>query len=344
MSLFAALSFISLGCDNLPPGTLVVASSLSEPQRTLIEQSWRTTSGQNAEINWVELSPGVDPSRALARRGGVDLLLGVSPTDLLSLSASGRLASVARIPILNEPETQPASMIDPLNFASMSQILADEGWDVGYDRIIRQALAGRLRVAQPDQPKKDKPAPSPVWVAVVAGSKQETAATQLIKQLGGTAAQATLDISSRDQVAVESLLLDILTASTISASRELRDAGLALDDNRHPARAEGSLSERPPWPPASVVRIKGQPGGDALLETLLEQVTPEGPGRDWLRESWSRPKRQIDSKILLEIARADDGRLVREPRFRSWLRGEWTAWTRQLYRRVARLAGGYVPS
>ena len=47
---------------------------------------------------------------------------------------------------------------------------------------------------------------------------------------------------------------------------------------------------------------------------------------------------------LAELAGAADGRLAREPRFRAWLRGEWTAWTRQLYRRVARLAGGYVPS
>ena len=46
----------------------------------------------------------------------------------------------------------------------------------------------------------------------------------------------------------------------------------------------------------------------------------------------------------LLAAGAAEGRLAREPRFRAWLRGEWTAWTRQLYRRVARLAGGYVPS
>ena len=32
----------------------------------------------------------------------------------------------------------------------------------------------------------------------------------------------------------------------------------------------------------------------------------------------------------------------REPRFRAWLRGEWTAWARQRYRRVARLAAGGV--
>ncbi len=45
--------------------------------------------------------------------------------------------------------------------------------------------------------------------------------------------------------------------------------------------------------------------------------------------------------MLRELAQAEGGRLVREPRFRAWLRGEWTAWTQQLYRRVARLAGGY---
>jgi hypothetical protein len=48
--------------------------------------------------------------------------------------------------------------------------------------------------------------------------------------------------------------------------------------------------------------------------------------------------------LMAEMAAAVDGRLAREPRFRAWLRSEWTAWHRQLYRRVARVAGGYVPS
>jgi hypothetical protein len=48
--------------------------------------------------------------------------------------------------------------------------------------------------------------------------------------------------------------------------------------------------------------------------------------------------------LLAEIARACDGRIADEPRLRAWLRAEWTAWARQRYRRVARLAAGaWVP-
>jgi hypothetical protein len=93
-----------------------------------------------------------------------------------------------------------------------------------------------------------------------------------------------------------------------------------------------------------VEKLRERPNGEALVETLLEQVAPDPIARDWLRESWSRPKRSIDGEWLREIVEAADGRLVNDPRFRAWLRGEWTAWNRQLYRRVARLARGYVPS
>jgi hypothetical protein len=40
--------------------------------------------------------------------------------------------------------------------------------------------------------------------------------------------------------------------------------------------------------------------------------------------------------MLDELATAASGKLTSEPRFREWLRAEWTAWARQRYRRVVR--------
>jgi hypothetical protein len=142
----------------------------------------------------------------------------------------------------------------------------------------------------------------------------------------------------------DDLLADLLGAALVDAREELRDADAALRRFGHPARAEAALGERPPWPPASVAKLQASPNGGPLLETLLDQVAPDPEARAWLLESWSRPRRAVDGVLLAELAGASEGRLAREPRFRAWLRGEWTAWTRQLYRRVARLAGGYVPS
>ena len=127
-------------------------------------------------------------------------------------------------------------------------------------------------------------------------------------------------------------------------------------DHRSPTAAAEALrwlSEPPPWPPASVDKLQNR-GGDraiAMVHDLAGQIAPDPALRFWLVQSWLRPRRLFDQALLAELARAEGGRLVREPRFRAWLRGEWTAWARQRYRRVARLldlsrtplAGGPLP-
>lgn len=76
----------------------------------------------------------------------------------------------------------------------------------------------------------------------------------------------------------------------------------------------------------------------AMVETLAGQVAPEADSRAWLVRSWLSPPRNVNGTFLQELNAAVDGRLALEPRFRSWLRSEWTAWARQRYRRVARNA------
>ena len=76
----------------------------------------------------------------------------------------------------------------------------------------------------------------------------------------------------------------------------------------------------------------------ALIETLAGELSPRPAVRGWLIRSWLSPPRLVDETLLAELAHAAEGRLIHEPRFRSWLRAEWTASARQRYRRVAKLA------
>jgi hypothetical protein len=83
----------------------------------------------------------------------------------------------------------------------------------------------------------------------------------------------------------------------------------------------------------------------SLIQTLATEIAPEPAARAWLVRSWLSAPRTVDLTLLSELARAADGRLGREPRFRAWLRVEWTAWSRQRYRRVARVvASGPGPT
>jgi hypothetical protein len=128
----------------------------------------------------------------------------------------------------------------------------------------------------------------------------------------------------------------------VDAQDELWSAWSALETMDHPENALRWMTEPPPWPPASVTKMLGRHGEHAmsLVETLAGQLTTDPSVRAWLIRSWLTPPRPIDESLLNELVLAEQGRLGREPRFREWLRAEWTAWARQRYRRVARLASG----
>jgi hypothetical protein len=138
------------------------------------------------------------------------------------------------------------------------------------------------------------------------------------------------------------LMADLLGATLVDAQDELVSAWTTLDrqGSNAPSSARAWLTESPPWPPASVERLQKRGGEDALtlVEDLAGQIAPDPAVRLALLQSWLRPRRLIDDALIAELSSAAEGRLVREPRFRSWLRAEWTAWARQRYRRVARLA------
>ena len=124
---------------------------------------------------------------------------------------------------------------------------------------------------------------------------------------------------------VSGLRADLLGATLIDAQDELVAAWTTLDrqGSNAPSSARAWLTDSPPWPPASIDRLQKRGGEDALtlVEDLAGQIAPDPAVRLALLQSWLRPRRQIDDVLLAELTSAADGRLVREPRFRSWLRG-----------------------
>ena len=193
----------------------------------------------------------------------------------------------------------------------------------------------------------DRATDGAIWdegVAIVQGARHLEEARDflhfLISQAGATPGHA-LDPAELD---ANDLLADLLGATLVDAQDELAWAWNELDraSVARTSQTFGWLTEPPPWPPASIERMQGRGGEKSLglVEGLVGQIAPDPQERLWLRESWLKPGRVVDGSLLLELSQAAGGRLVREPRFRAWLRAEWTAWARQRYRRVARLAAG----
>ena len=344
---FALLIALLAGCGPSADSPLVIASTWSATERTQFEAEARQTANGLPPIVWVVLEPGERWESVVDRRGGVDLLLGGPATAYARLARAGRLvpadpARPIRWRLIRRPgvgeksSTTGDPRVDPALLASLKARLQAGSWPEGYEAIIRASLEGRPLAGSAES-----------WsecLAVVEGGPNRARAAGLIDALEARGFVQLADSSSVIQANADELLVDLLGAALVDAEDELREADAALGRFGHPTQAEAAIGQRPPWPPASLARLQADPNGPAMVETLLEQIAPDPESRRWLETSWSGPKRTVDGTLLAEIAGAASGKLALEPRFRAWLRGEWTAWTRQLYRRVARVAGGYVPS
>lgn len=260
---------------------------------------------------------------------------------------------------------------DPVALAWGKAKLSADGWGEGYAQLVRHASDARRIGRQPGSALaavEQGAAPCAVadeahaaasnagltfaseggagelveGVAVVAGSARHTLAQEFlgfVRERGGADSQP---LKESENSAADGLLADLLGATLVDAQEELWNAGAAVARAGRPEPLERSLTEPPPWPPASVDELVRK-GREDLLETLAGQIAPDPDVRAWLRRSWLMPSRLVDGALLDEMAEAVDGRLIREPRFRAWLRAEWTAWARQRYRRVARVADGRWP-
>jgi hypothetical protein len=268
---------------------------------------------------------------------------------------------------------------DLVSLSWAKEQLAASSWSAGYARLVRAAgsarrpgrIPGAAVAAVETGEASSAPAvaprdsgDSPRWPAVFVPQDDKLAWVEGVAVLRSTRqpepARAFLLALEQSRVAerpsehelgeggtdieADALLADLLGAALVDAQDELWAAWDALERAGNPERARMWMTAPPPWPPASVSKILEQDltSTTPMLETLAAQVAPEADARDWLVRSWIAKGRSVDGALLHELAGAVGGRLVREPRFRSWLRGEWTAWARQRYRRVARKAEGAV--
>ncbi len=335
---------------------LVVATPWPPSVRLACEAVYRQEGGSRP-IAWV----GLGSHRwldACDRRGGVDLVLGGPARLFQRLADAGRLVAISPTdPVAWRVVERPQGLAspsgpnpsidrgqdprdDPATFAEAKSVLEAEGWSKGYETLVRRPVELMPKAATP------RPA-SKVPLEAVAVSKTGRHPDQARRFLTALTSQGWIAPAPPDadlDARTDDLLADLLGAALVDARNERRDALIALEVHDHPKPAESAIGEAPPWPPASAAKLRADPTRAGLLDSLSAQIAPDPESLDWLRASWQRPKRAVDLPFLREIGRASGGRLAREPRFRAWLRGEWTAWTQQLYRRVARLAGGYRPS
>ena len=335
---------------------LVIATPWPLEVREACEAVYRREGGARS-IAWVELGSH-RWGDACDRRGGVDVVLGGPARIVQKLADAGRLVPISPSDpvawrLVERPQALGASprlnssidrgqdpRDDPGVFSEAKAVLEAQGWATGYETLVRRPVELMPRVATP----RASPTTPLEAVALSRTGRHPDQARRFLTAMTSqgwiTPAPPTADLDAR----ADDLLANLLGAALVDARNERRDALIALDLFDHPALAESSIGQAPPWPPASVAKLSADPGRAGLLDSLSAQITSNPEALDWLRESWQGTKRPVDLALLRELAAASDGRLVREPRFRGWLRGEWTAWTQQLYRRVARLAGGYRPS
>ena len=323
----------------------------------------------------VFLGGPVDDYARLAAEGRLEGLGNATPRPYwreMDQSGVGLARKAARDPrpALGDPR------VDPLTRAWCLGELQRGDWPASYAMLVdhygRSAVAagwrsGSARAAF-DQGRVDEailefdpdaednaeieimgePIPYVEGAAVRAGSPRTPMARELLGFLGEQR-NAKAGPATEGRIAIRAdardLATDLLGATLVDAQDELRIAGAAVRKAGSPKWAVELLTTVPPWPPASVQKLLAKDGesGLELLDTLIVQIAPEAGSRVWLAQSWLKAAKPIDDAILYEIARVEGGRLAREPRFRAWLRAEWTQWARQRYRWVSRLAASGAP-
>jgi hypothetical protein len=367
--LFAAIA-APMGCDPAGPRGLVVATSWPRAERARLTAEfpkWLASSRLDSvsrpiHLKWLPLAPGDDLDRVTRRRDAPDVLLGVPISSLEQLGRDGRLVLVdGEDPvawyITPGMADQSPAMGDPRTDAvwrgwAMKQ-LEPARWREGYARLVTLAghepriggLAGKPWPAPGGLERSASPGfPLEEGVGIFQTGRDPVMARAFLRFLVETRQAAVPPRRAADVGApgreVESLVADLLGATLVDAQDELWKAWSALEAAGSPEPARTWLTEPPPWPPLSVAKYLRPEGEQAmsLIETLAGEMSPLPAARAWLIRSWLSPARTVDAALLNEMTRAADGALCREPRFRAWLRAEWTATARQRYRRVARLA------
>jgi hypothetical protein len=289
------------------------------------------------------------------RRADLGLIVDREAIDSRAMAVPGSAAELggpafAGLFTLDDPRR------DGVSLALAQGLLASRPWAEGYSNLVRIAAnagpigRGNSAAARVDRGEAAvapgvagagsagfvRVGPGPgAQAAVVPGSPHGDPARRFLDAL-------TIEAPPGEEEPSRStpLLADLLGATLVEAHDELLTASSALAGREGPEmdRLRSLLVEAPPWPPASIQELRRDDPTGALVEALAEQVAPGLEARYWLLQEWESSPRPLEEATLEAIAAAADGRLLREPRFRAWLRADWAAWARQRYRRVARQA------
>jgi hypothetical protein len=353
-----------------PENVLRVATTWSRAERGQLEdeyREWTNSPGadrsENAlKLEWLEVSASA-PGAINDRYPRADLLLGGPVSEYVRLARAGKLLPMAgagsplwyvakRRSIGSHDVSSPGApfalrdpRVSPPTLVWAQGELSKGSWLEGYALLVRVYGHDPQSIVWPSG------SPASLWeegAAAFRGTTKEPLALAFLRFLVERRGAAP-GVESRElDPNASDLLAELLGATLIDAQEELRAAWTALDraGSRLPSPALNWMAEPPPWPPASVEQLQSRTGDRAmvLVHDLAGQIAPDPEARFWLVQSWLRPPRSIDGSFLEELARAAGGRLVREPRFRAWLRAEWTAWARQRYRRIARVSAAGLSS
>jgi hypothetical protein len=327
---------------------------------------------QAIRIEWLTLTSCDDIERLARRRFAPDVLLVTGVEALEHLEGDGQLlpitsAGAASWCLRPRAITQGAGptdedsvlgelrdpRVDEPSLARAVKVLEQRHWREGYATLVKFAaheprIGGRanagLRPAHHDASVEKVDFSPRECAAILRSTRDPAGAREFVRFLIETREMEAAPTERGDGLArdrdVESLVGDLLGATLVDAQDELWAAWSALEEAGSPDPAHKWLIEPPSWPPASIEKYLKRKGERAmsLIETLAAELSPRPDVRGWLIRSWLKSPRVVDQNLLIEMAHAADGALVHEPRFRSWLRAEWTASARQRYRRVAKLA------
>ena len=365
------LASLLTGCEQPASPSLVVATSWPLGERLRIEsefQQWQASSKlaaghESIRVQWLLLMAG-DPIEPVAhRRSASDVLLGGRALALDRLSAEGRLLPVdaldsARWCVCRQAAGDQAGRGDPrtdsLALSWAENDLEPGRWREGYAARLVDVAGHSPRIGpraglEPTGRRNGDLVFSPglplaEGVAILAATRNPELARTFVRFLLETRI-AELHPSDRtpgfgSEPDFDSLVADLLGATLVDGQDELWAAWEALERTGSPGPALKWLTEPPPWPPASIEKYLKREGEHAmsLIETLVGELSPRPAVLRMAYPELAAPPRVVDDTLLAELTRAADGALIHEPRFRAWLRAEWTASARQRYRRVAKLA------
>lgn len=359
-----AAAFALIGCARPPRdgdrAPIAVVTAWPRSERAALEARFREWAEKKdrptdpaIRIRWIVLDFHRDPARYRRRIPSADVFLGGSGPSVASDSGRNdrnpskdgfsyfaierffRDSSENRERGIDRGD--PRRDAEALAFAR--ERIARRGWSRGYaDLVEAVGASGRIVGLGALEPGKGVRSIEGVWIASAAFQRSGVRLFgEFLRETAGVEADSTRPIGG-------DLLADFLGSTLIDADLEARRAWRALERTGRPARWIKRFESAPPWPPASILKLKrkrSETGTDPqpLLDALAAQIAPDPSARAWLSASWRREERPIDEPFLEELRSAADGRLDREPRFREWLRAEWTASSRRRREWIARHAG-----